>query len=185
VTQAGGFRLTVRPAVFHPRFFITSEFFASFIEQFDLTGKRVADVGPDQAPYGVEHRVTTVCSNLLSALAPSEPFDVIISNPPFLPGEPRDLADRAWYAGANYRNIAPLFDQARERLALDGRVHILVSSDSDPAVISRLIVKAHLKVRLIAKRSILIESFLIYELRATVPTTSFSRRRADYLEPVE
>ena len=44
-TRAAGFQLTVRPAVFHPRYFITSEFFASFIGGLDLSGKRVADVG--------------------------------------------------------------------------------------------------------------------------------------------
>jgi hypothetical protein len=48
VTRAAGFRLIVRPTVFHPRYFITSEFFASFIDRLDLNGKRVADVGtPD------------------------------------------------------------------------------------------------------------------------------------------
>jgi release factor glutamine methyltransferase len=204
VTRAAGFRLTVRPTVFHPRFFITSEFFASFIEQLDLTGKRVADVGtgsgilalaaaragaanvtavdinPNAAlttaenarANGLENRVTAVCSNLLSALAPCEPFDVIISNPPFFPGEPRDLADRAWYAGADYRDIAPLFDQARERLALGGRLYILVSSDSDLDLISALIVRAHFQARLVAKRSILIESLMIYELRAMIPTVA-------------
>jgi len=45
VTRAAGFRLVVRPTVFHPRRFITSEFFASFIGRLDLSGKRVADVG--------------------------------------------------------------------------------------------------------------------------------------------
>ena len=45
VTRAGGFRLIIRPTVFHPRWFITSEFFASFIGRLDLSGKRVADVG--------------------------------------------------------------------------------------------------------------------------------------------
>src|SRR5712672_1284188 len=44
-TWAAGFRMSVRPTVFHPRYFITSEFFASFIGQLDLSGKRVADVG--------------------------------------------------------------------------------------------------------------------------------------------
>ena len=29
VTRAAGFRLIIRPTVFHPRWFITSEFFAS------------------------------------------------------------------------------------------------------------------------------------------------------------
>src|SRR5438046_5682903 len=45
-TRAAGFRMVVRPTVFHPRYFITSEFFASFIGRLDLSGKRVADVGP-------------------------------------------------------------------------------------------------------------------------------------------
>src|SRR5215475_889185 len=45
MTQAAGFRLIVRPTVFHPRWFITSEFFASFIGRQDLNGMRVADVG--------------------------------------------------------------------------------------------------------------------------------------------
>src|SRR5580700_3900599 len=44
-TRAAGFRLTVRPTVFHPRFFISSEAFAAFIDGLDLSGKRVLDVG--------------------------------------------------------------------------------------------------------------------------------------------
>ena len=45
VTRAAGFRLIVRPTVFHPRYFITSEFFASFIGRLDLSGRRVVDIG--------------------------------------------------------------------------------------------------------------------------------------------
>jgi release factor glutamine methyltransferase len=44
-TRAAGFLLTVRPTVFHPRYFISSEAFAAFIDRLDLTGKRVADIG--------------------------------------------------------------------------------------------------------------------------------------------
>src|SRR5512132_4304460 len=45
VARVAGFRLTVRPTVFHPRYFLTSEFFANFLSDIDLAGKRVADVG--------------------------------------------------------------------------------------------------------------------------------------------
>src|ERR1041384_5636970 len=45
VSHAAGFRLTVRPTVFNPKFFISSERFAEFIDTLDLTGKRVAEVG--------------------------------------------------------------------------------------------------------------------------------------------
>jgi methylase of polypeptide subunit release factors len=43
--KAAGFRLTVRPTVFHPRFFISSECFAAFIGGLDLMDRRVLDVG--------------------------------------------------------------------------------------------------------------------------------------------
>lgn len=43
--RAAGFRLIVRPSVFHPRFFLTSEYFARFIDGLDLSGKSVAEVG--------------------------------------------------------------------------------------------------------------------------------------------
>src|SRR4029079_12636929 len=38
--KAAGFRLVVRPTVFHPRYFLTSEYFAGFIGRLDLKGKR-------------------------------------------------------------------------------------------------------------------------------------------------
>ena len=44
-THVAGFRLIVRPMVFHPRYFLTSGFFARFLLKLDLSGKRVADVG--------------------------------------------------------------------------------------------------------------------------------------------
>src|ERR1700724_8906 len=197
-TRAAGFRLSVGPTVFHPRYFLTSEFFASVIDRLDLTGKRVADVGTgsgilalaavragaesvaaiDINPNAVlttaenaranrlEIRFCAVSSDLFAAVAPCEQFDVIISSPPSFPGEPRDVADRAWHAGPNYRDIAPFFSQARERLAPGGRVYLLVSSDSDLDLLGALIARARFQARLVAERSIFIESLIIYELRA-------------------
>jgi release factor glutamine methyltransferase len=197
VSRAAGFRLRVPPTVFHPRLFLTSEYFARFIGGLDLTGKRVAEVGtgtgilalaaaragaanvvaidinPNAARAAAENarsngfgeRVAPVCSNLLSALAPRPLFDVILSSPPSFAGEPRDLADRAWHAGPNYRDIASLFEQARERLAPGGRVYVLLSSDSDLELMGALFARAQLRARPVAERSILIESLIIYELQ--------------------
>jgi len=44
-TRAAGFTLTVRPTVFHPRYFISSEAFAAFIDRLNLSGKQVIDIG--------------------------------------------------------------------------------------------------------------------------------------------
>ena len=43
--RAAGFSLVVRPTVFHPRYFLTSEYFAGFIDKLDLMGKTVVEVG--------------------------------------------------------------------------------------------------------------------------------------------
>lgn len=194
--RVAGFRLTVPPTVFHPRYFLTSKYFASFIGRLDLVGQRVADVGtgtgilalvaaragasrvvaidinPNAAAAAFHNahanalsdRVTAVCSNLLSALAPKPTFDVILSSPPSFSGEPRDLADRAWHAGPAYRDIALLFEQARDRLAPGGRMYVLFSSDTDLGLMGSLIDRAGFQARLVGERALLVESFILYEL---------------------
>jgi methylase of polypeptide subunit release factors len=198
VARAAGFRLTVRPTVFHPSWFLTSEYFAAFIGTMDLRGKHVVEVGtgsgilalaaaragaasvlavdinPNAAlsasenaqANGLGDRVRALCSNLLSAIAPKPLFDVVLSSPPSFAGEPLDLADRAWHAGPGYRDIIDLFSQARERLRPEGRMYVLLSSDSDLALMGELARHAGFTAKVIDKRSILIESLLIYELRA-------------------
>jgi release factor glutamine methyltransferase len=198
VTHAAGFRLIVRPTVFHPRYFISSTCFAKFISSVDMRGKQVADVGtgsgilalaaaragaasvvaldinPNAALTAAENaranglgdRVGALCSDLLSALAPRPLFDVILSSPPKHAGEPLDLADRGWHAGPRYRDIAALFDQARERLKPAGRVYVMVSSDSDLGLFAQLITQAGFRASAALEHSICIESFIIYELIA-------------------
>jgi release factor glutamine methyltransferase len=196
--RAAGFQLTVRPTVFHPRFFVSSERFAGFIDSLDLRGKRVIDVGTgtgilalaaaragaefvvaadinpnasrnaneNARANGLGDRVAGVCSNLLAALAPRPLFDVILSSPPKHAGEPRNLTDRGWHAGPAYRDVAALFDQARNCLKPDGRMYVMVSSDSDLDLFGKLIDKAGFRARLAHEYSIFIESFIIYELVA-------------------
>jgi release factor glutamine methyltransferase len=201
LVRAAGFRLVVQPTVFHPGWFLTSEFFATFIGRLDLTGKHVADVGTgsgilalaaaragaasvlaidinpkavqsvaENAPAnGLGDRVQGVCSDLFSAVPADRRFDIILSSPPSFPGEPRDIADRAWHAGPGYRDLLPLFEQARARLAPGGSFFVLLSSDSDLQLLGVLVEGAGFNARLVAETSILIESFLLYELRPREP----------------
>jgi release factor glutamine methyltransferase len=196
-SRAAGFRLRVRPTVFHPRIFLSSEYFAEFIDGLDLSGKSVADVGTGSGilalaaaragaasvlavdinpnavlcaqenakANGFGDRVSAARMDLLSEIPPYPLFDVILSSPPKHAGEPRDLADWGWHAGPQYRNVAGLFDQARERLKPDGRLYVMVSSDSDLDLFGRLINEAGFHARLAVERSLYIESMLLYELR--------------------
>jgi len=115
---------------------------------------------------GLGDRVAGICSNLMSSLAARPLFDVIVSNPPYFPGEPRDLADRAWHSGPLHRDIVELFVQARERLAPGGRMYVLFSTRVDLGFLRTLMKQAGLRSRLASERSILIDTFVIYELEA-------------------
>ena len=197
VARAVGLRLTVPPTVFHPRYFLTSKFFAAFITGLDLAGRRVADVGTgtgilalaaaragaasvlaidinpnaaraaaeNAAANGLERRVKAVCADIFSGVSTGRIFDIILSNPPFFAGEPLDLADRAWHAGPNYRDIAPLFDQAHERLAPGGSMYVVLSSHADLDLFELMIGRAGFRAQVAVQRSIVIETLIIYELR--------------------
>jgi release factor glutamine methyltransferase len=116
-----------------------------------------------QRSVGFGGSIRAIGSNLLSAVTPRPLFDVILSSPPSFAGEPRDLADRAWHAGPNYSDIVMLFAQARERLASDGSMYLLLSTDSDLGMLGNHIKRAGFAARLVAEHSIFIESFLLYE----------------------
>jgi methylase of polypeptide subunit release factors len=196
VSYAAGFRLTVRPTVFHPKFFISSERFAEFIGTLDFTGKRVAEIGtgtgilalaaaragaanvvatdinPNAAlsanenanGNGLGDRVSGVCTNLLAALAPRPLFDVILSSPPKHAGEPKDLTDRGWHAGPDYRDIKEMFAQARDRLKPGGRIYLMLSSDTNQELFASLIANAGFSQRKIKEYSLVVESLIIFEL---------------------
>jgi release factor glutamine methyltransferase len=194
-THVAGLDLTVPPTVFHPKIFLTSAFFAKFLQALNLAGKTVVEVGTgsgilalsaakagaksvvalDINPAAVDAanlnaatngfaQVEALLSDLFSALPENRKFDVIVSSPPSFSGEPRDDADRAWHAGPGYRDILPLFDQAARRLESDGKMYLLLSSDTNLALMQSLFHSAGFVASRVAQRSIWVEAFHIYEL---------------------
>ena len=197
--RAAGFRLAVYPTVFHPKLFLTSEFFARFLSTIDLAAKNVADVGTgsgilalaaaragatvvaldinpkavnaatdNSRANGLGDRVTAVGSDLMSALAPGFLFDVIISNPPFFSGEPRDVADRAWVAGPGYRDIMSLLTRRAngsshpaQCTSFSHRIPTCIFSAADR--------EAGFRARIATGFSIMIEFMIIYELTPLEP----------------
>jgi release factor glutamine methyltransferase len=101
---------------------------------------------------------------LFSGVPTGTRFDVILSNPPFFVGEPIDLADRAWHAGPDYRDIALLFEQARTHLAPGGAMYVVLSSHADLDLFDTMIAHAGFQSHVAAERSIVVETLIIYEL---------------------
>jgi len=57
-----------------------------------------------------------------------------------------------------------LFAQARQRIVQEGKMYLLLSSDSDFRLLSTLMTQAGFVSRIVAQYSIWVESFIIYEL---------------------
>ena len=45
VVSMMGFRMTIPPTVFHPKFYLSSRFFAEYLMREDLNGKEVLEMG--------------------------------------------------------------------------------------------------------------------------------------------
>jgi release factor glutamine methyltransferase len=202
-TRVSGLELDVPPTVFHPKIFLTSAFFAKFLQSQDFAGKSVIEVGCgsgilslsaakagatsvlalDINPAAVEAtrinaaknklpQVTSLQSDLFSGLPAVATADVIITSPPSFSGEPRDAADRAWHAGPGYRDILSLFDQAAQHLNAEGKIYLLISSDTNQKLMDHLIRSAGFIGKEVAERSILVERFIIFELKRASPKTT-------------
>jgi release factor glutamine methyltransferase len=137
---------------------------AASVVAIDINPNAARAAAENARVNGLGSRVSAICSNLLSAIAPAPRFDVILTNLPSVPREPRNLAGKSWYAGPDCRDIASLYEQARERLAPGGRIYSLLSSE-DLAAITTLFERAGFRARPVHERWHVIESVLIYELR--------------------
>jgi release factor glutamine methyltransferase len=138
---------------------------AASVVALDINPNAARAAAENARMNGLEHRVGAMCSDLLSAITPRPLFDVILSNMPVLPVEPVDVIDRCWFAGPDYRDIASLYEQVRERLSADGRMYTVMPSGADLRAITRLFERAGFRGRAVDERSQLIESVFIYELR--------------------
>jgi release factor glutamine methyltransferase len=199
-TRVAGLLLSVEPTVFHPKIFLTSRFFAEFLQQLKLDGRSAVEIGTGSGilalsaaragaktvlaldinpaavrtaaanakANGLDSQVTAMVSDLFSSVPADDIFDIIIASPPSFAGEPLSMADRAWHAGPGYRDIAPLFQQARQRISADGSMYLLLSSDSDLPLFGRLIEQAGFRSAIVARRSIWVETFILYELKIDV-----------------
>jgi release factor glutamine methyltransferase len=130
----------------------------------DINPAAVSAAEGNAARNGLSMIVSARISDLLSAVAAGEIFDIIVSSPPSFSGEPRDMADRAWHAGPSYRDIVFLFDQAYAHLADRGAMYLLLSSDTDLALMEQLARKAGFDWQEAIRHSIWVESFIIYHM---------------------
>jgi release factor glutamine methyltransferase len=109
-----------------------------------------------------------VCCNGVSALAPSQKYDLIVSNPPYLPFDDENdiCCDRTIYGGITGSEIALEFiKSAIYLLNQHGVILILLSSLSNLPQLYSEVASLGLSRRTISKKKLFFESLTVDEIR--------------------
>ena len=191
VERVHGAPLVVMPSVFNPKVPRTGEFLAAQLdsrlvgreaEVLDMgTGSGVCaviaaryarrvvavDINPEAVRCAginallnhVEHKIDVRHGDLFAPV--KERFDVVLFNPPFLLGTPRDDRDRAWRSN----DVAERFAAGLEaHLKPDGIALVLLSTFGDASVFLEEFRKRGYAVSLLARRRFVNEALAVFKL---------------------
>lgn len=141
---------------------ITAARRASSVVAVDINPEAVRCARINAQVNGVEDRVEVRLGDLFEPVQ-GERFDVILFNPPFYRGEPRDLLDHAWRA----QDVIERFGEGvAEHLAPAGYALVVLSSDGEAGAFLEAFRKARLDVTVTARRNLINESLTVYRLSA-------------------
>jgi release factor glutamine methyltransferase len=187
-----GLSLVVLPDVFNPKLLRSGEFLVQQLSRADLlpSGARVLDLGCGSGACGLAaarrgSQVTAVdinpsavrCTRINALLndadldirhgdlfAPVEEdrFDVVLFNPPYYRGVPRDGLDHAWRSlDLPERFAAELVAHLRP----EGHALVVLSSDGDPAAFLDSLERNSFTHEVVATRDFINEVMTVYRLR--------------------
>lgn len=107
-------------------------------------------------------------SDLFSAVKPSEKFDMIVFNPPYLPEHPYDKEIDTTGGKHGYETIFLFLEQAKNHLKPLGKILMIFSSFSKPEKILEKARSLGYKFSLLQKKHISFEDLFVYEFSGGV-----------------
>jgi release factor glutamine methyltransferase len=136
--------------------------YAARVVAVDINPAAVRCAGINVLLNHVEHKVEVRHGDLFDAV-PGEQFDVILFNPPFLRGMPRDDRDKAWRSV----DVAERFAAGlRDRLKPEGFALVLLSTFGDAGRFLAQFYKAGLGISVQAERRFVNETLIVFKLVA-------------------
>lgn len=115
------------------------------------------------ALHGVFRRVEVILGNLYEPVTRRK-FDRIISNPPYLPLEPRDDLDRHWCCGSDLSILRQLIVGLPEHLKPKGRALLTFSSLTGVSAMKKILSEAGLKWRVVDKARTPLDTIFLVEI---------------------
>jgi release factor glutamine methyltransferase len=107
--------------------------------------------------------VTLICCDAASAIAAK--FDLIVSNPPYLPQDDIGITDSTIYGGLYGSELALHFIQSSVSLLdVEGKILVVLSDLSNIMKINSFAEKMKLEIRIVGKKKIFFETLYVYEI---------------------
>lgn len=160
-----GLKVRVNPGVFFPHLTISTKVFLEYLEQQNIEGKSVLELGAgcgiisfycaklgakviasDISLVAIESlhqnrkrlslNVEVVQSDLFNAI-PNQ-FDQILINPPYYPKNPSTEAEKAWFCGEGFEYFKKLASQLKFHLNHEGFALMILSEDCEINTIRKL-----------------------------------------------
>lgn len=193
VESVDGLQIVVLPDVFNPRLLRSGAFLATQLRRGDLLppGSKVLDLGSGSGACGLAAarrgchvvavdinpsavrctRANALVNDLpvdvrqgdLFAPVADERFDVILFNPPYYRGLPRDDLDHAWRSPDVPERFAA---GLAAHLTPTGSALVVLSSDADPDVFPGCFTRHRLAHHVVARRDFLNEVMSVHRVHA-------------------
>jgi release factor glutamine methyltransferase len=188
-----GCKFTFSKEVFNPKYYLTSQFMAKNLniqpgqKVLDMgTGSGLLaiiaaqkanqvvgiDINPEALAYAqknaqinhLNHKIKFLAGDLFLPLKSEDKFDLIIFNPPYLAGQPKNDLEKALF-DPDQKIITRFFQQAKTFLKPGGYLQILYSSIAPTQNFLKIAKKYHWQKEIIAQKKFLGEEFTIYKFR--------------------
>lgn len=152
-------QLKVMPGVFHPGLFFSTKILLEYLETIELRNKTFLELGAgtglisifaardgaqitsldissvatknikiNAANNNVE--LDVIQSDLFDKIS-RHSFDVVVINPPYFPGDPKNEKEYAWFCGSDFQFFSKLFGQLGNYIDENSKVIMILSEDSD------------------------------------------------------
>jgi release factor glutamine methyltransferase len=193
IESVDGLQLIVLPDVFNPKLLRSGAFLVSQLHRADLlpSGSRVLDLGSGSGACGLAAarrgcavvavdinpsavrctRINALLNNVevdarqgdLFAPVADERFDVVLFNPPYYRGTPRDSLDRAWRSADVPERFAA---ELSAHLRPGGHALVVLSSDAGPDTFLACLSQAGLRHAVAARRDFINEVMSVHSVEA-------------------
>ena len=194
VYRINGKKIMVPATVFQPLLGTSSKFMATHMQHVVSIDDKVLDLGTgcgivaifaaqksgrviatDISPYAIQATLNNIringmtedvdvrLGNMYEPVS-GEKFDIIVTNIPFFPKEPKDMIERSWYCGKDYDLPKRFFSNLSSHFTKNGKAYVAVSSLIGTDWIMSECEKHNLSASVVSRKHMLFSRILIIKI---------------------